>query len=392
MICLAVRLSFTRTDIMAFITASFYFFYFSIVAVYVIFMPKVLNTVGYSPSEIGILFAAAPLVRFAIPFFFLKYFSFTPKVFNGALFLSFFASGFFHLCLQDFWSLLFTNIALGIGMSLVIPYVESVALSYMPKESYGKIRLFGSVGFILVSLVLVKFLNSPINAIFFLNASTFFTLVFGLLISQYEKKNIKAHTDEGKSFDLLAHWPLWLSLFLMQVGFGGFYNFFTIYASSYPIGLESLDISAMDMTIYLWSFGVICEVFMLYFQAPLLQNSLLRVLQFSVGITVLRWLILAAFPQNLWLLFFSQSIHAFSFALYHSASIMYLHSLYSNKKLSQQFLAGIAYGLGGFLGALGAGFIYEVSAQGLFLVAAFITFLSFMFLWLETRRTRLSLK
>ncbi len=377
---------------MAFITASFYFFYFSIVAVYVIFMPKVLNTVGYTPSEIGILFAAAPLVRFAIPFFFLKYFSFTPKVFNSALFLSFFASGFFHLYLQDFWSLLFTNIALGIGMSLVIPYVESVALSHMPKESYGKIRLFGSIGFILVSLVLVRFLSSPINAIFFLNASTFLTLVFGLLISQYEKKNIKEQSLDGKSFSLLAHWPLWLSLFLMQVGFGGFYNFFTIYASSYPIGILSLNITSMDMTIYLWSFGVICEVFMLYFQAPLLQNNLLRVLQFSVGITVVRWLILAAFPQNLWLLFLSQSIHAFSFALYHSASIMYLHSLYSNKKLSQQFLAGIAYGLGGFLGAIGAGFIYEVSTQGLYLVAAFITLLSFLFLWLETRRTNLSLK
>jgi len=372
---------------MAFITASFYFFYFSIVAVYVIFMPKVLDMVGYTPSEIGILFAAAPLVRFAIPFLFLKYFTFTPKIFNCALFLTLVASGLFHLFLEDFWLLMFTNIALGIGMSLVIPYVESVALSYMPKESYGKIRLFGSIGFILVSLVLVKFLSSPTNAIIFLNASAFFTLVFGLLISRYERKNIKENKPEGKAFSLLSHWPLWFSLFLMQVGFGGFYNFFTIYASSYPIGLDTYNISSMDMTIYLWSFGVICEVFMLYFQAPLLQNNLLRVLQFSVAITVLRWLILASFPENIWLLFFSQSIHAFSFALYHSAAIMYLHKLYSNKKLSQQFFAGIAYGLGGFIGAMGAGFIYEVSTQGLYLVAAIVTLASFTFLWIENRRS-----
>lgn len=350
-------------------------------------MPKVLNMVGYSPSEIGILFAAAPLVRFAIPFLFLKYFSFTPKVFNTALALTFLSSGLFHLFLQDFWLLMMTNIALGVGMSLVIPYVESVALSYMPKESYGKIRLFGSIGFILVSLVLVKFLSSPTNAILFLNISAFLTLIFGLLISQYEKKNTLEKSTEGKSFSILEHWPLWISLFLMQVGFGGFYNFFTIYASSYPIGLEVYNISSMDMTIYLWSFGVICEVFMLYFQAPLLQNNLLRVLQFSVGVTILRWLILALFPENLYFLFFSQSIHAFSFALYHSAAIMYLHSLYSNKKLSQQFFAGIAYGLGGFLGALGAGFIYEISPQGLYLSTAFITFISLSFLWLENRRT-----
>ena len=377
---------------MAFITASFYFFYFSIVAVYVIFMPKVLDIVGYTPSEIGILFAAAPLVRFAIPFLFLKYFDFTPKVFNSALILTLVASGFFHLFIENFWLLMLTNIALGVGMSLVIPYVESVALSYMPKESYGKIRLFGSIGFILVSLVLVKFLSSSTNAILFLNASAFLTLVFGLLISQYERRNTKKDEAEGKPFSILVHWPLWLSLFLMQVGFGGFYNFFTIYASSYPIGLDSYNISSMDMTIYLWSFGVICEVFMLYFQAPLLQNKLLRVLQFSVSITILRWLILASFPENIWLLFFSQSIHAFSFALYHSAAIMYLHSLYSNKKLSQQFFAGVAYGLGGFIGAMGSGFIYEISPQGLYFVTAGITLTSLIFLILEDKKAELALK
>jgi len=373
---------------MSFIIGSFYFFYFSIVAVYIIFMPKVLQMVGYSPSDIGILFAASPLVRFLIPFLFLKYITLTPRVFNSALVLTFCASLLIYPFLESFWPLLFTNILLGIGMSLTLPYVESFALSYMPKEKYGKIRLFGSIGFILVSLVLVNYLSSPYNAIVFLNISTLLTVIFGVFVLKHEGKHIPPAPEEGKAFNLLEHWPLWLSLFLMQVGFGGFYNFFTIYASSYSIGVEALNISAMDMTIYLWSFGVICEVFMLYFQAPLLKNNLLKVLQFSIAITALRWLILAFFPDNLLLLFVSQSIHAFSFALYHSAAIMYLHALYSNKKLSQQFFAGIAYGLGGFLGAFGAGFIYEISPRGLYLFAAFITLSSFLFLWVEERRSK----
>jgi len=371
---------------MPFIIGSFYFFYFSIVAVYIIFMPKVLQTVGYSPSEIGILFAASPLVRFLIPFLFLKYIKLSQKIFNIALVFTFSASLLFYPFLEFFWPLLFTNIMLGIGMSLSLPYVESIALSHMPKEKYGKVRLFGSIGFILVSLVLVNYLSTPYNAIIFLNISTFLTLTFGFFLLKYEGRYISPLAEEGKAFSLLEHWPLWLSLFLMQVGFGGFYNFFTIYASSHEIGIASLNISAMDMTIYLWSFGVICEVFMLYFQAPLLKNNLLKVLQFSIAITVVRWLILALFADNLILLFISQSIHAFSFALYHSAAIMYLHSLYSDKKLSQQFFAGIAYGLGGFLGAFGSGFIYEVSEKGLYFTAAGITFLSFSFLWLESRR------
>lgn len=375
---------------MAFIIGSFYFFYFSIVAIYVIFMPKVLQLVGYSPWEIGIIFAAAPLVRFLMPFLFLKYISLDAKVFNAALILSFLSSLMFYPFISSFWPLLFTNILLGIGMSLVIPYVESVALSHMPKESYGKVRLFGSIGFILVSLILVNYLSSYTNAIVFLNISTFLTLIFGLLTARHEARQILTPGSKGKAFNLVGHWPLWLSFFLMQVGFGAFYNFFTIYTSSYPIGIERFNISVMDMTIYLWSFGVICEVFMLYFQAPLLKHNLLKLLQFTVAVTVIRWLILALFPENLLLLFISQSIHAFSFALYHSSAIMYLHSLYADKKLSQQFFAGIAYGMGGFIGAAGSGFIYEISPQGLYLVAAMITLLSFTFLWMEYKRSLLA--
>ncbi|MGB9802115.1 MAG: MFS transporter, partial [Arcobacter sp.] len=45
--------------------SAFYFFYFAAVAVYVIFMPKVLHDIGYTPSQIGVIFALAPLMRFA---------------------------------------------------------------------------------------------------------------------------------------------------------------------------------------------------------------------------------------------------------------------------------------------------------------------------------------
>jgi PPP family 3-phenylpropionic acid transporter len=66
---------------------------------------------------------------------------------------------------------------------------------------------------------------------------------------------------------------------------------------------------------------------------------------------------------------------------------MYLHSLYKDKNLSQQFFAGIAYGLGGFVGASGSGYIYEFSPQGLYYVTAFITSISFIFLWIESKKT-----
>ena len=48
----------------------------------------------------------------------------------------------------------------------------------------------------------------------------------------------------------------------------------------------------------------------------------------------------------------------FSFTFYHSSVIIYLYTLYENKKLAQQFMYGVAYGFGGFIGALIAGAVY----------------------------------
>ncbi|MEA3373281.1 MAG: MFS transporter [Campylobacterota bacterium] len=355
---------------LAFLIAAFYFFYFAIIAVYVIFMPKVLDMVGYLPSEIGIIFAAAPLVRFVVPFAFIKGLQLNRTIFNAALAVMSLSALAFFPALHSFWGLLVANIFLGIGLSLILPYIEVIALAEIGKERYGKIRLFGSVGFIAVALVLVKFLSSPEVAIGYLAATTILTALFGYSIARHEIRLAQpAPLEGGRELKLLAHWPLWLGLGLMQVSFGPFYNFFTIYETDHGVSL--------DMTIYLWSFGVVVEIFMLYFQGPLLRRNLLGILQFTTAATALRWLLVWLFPDNLTILFFSQGIHALSFALFHSAAISYLFSLYTEQKLAQQFFFGISYGLGGFAGAVSAGYIYEWWPQQLFLSAALIAIAAF---------------
>jgi PPP family 3-phenylpropionic acid transporter len=134
------------------------------------------------------------------------------------------------------------------------------------------------------------------------------------------------------------------------------------------------------MTSYLWAFGVVCEIIMLYFQAPLLKNNLITVIKISVFLTIIRWLLLFLYPNSLTITFISQSIHALSFGLYHSAVIMYLYTLYSNKKLAQQFMFGFAYGLGGFVGAIVSGFVY---GDYLFLYSSLIALLAFGSLYIK---------
>jgi PPP family 3-phenylpropionic acid transporter len=348
--------------------SAFYFFYFAAVGVYIMFLPKVLHDVGYSTSQIGVIFAIAPLMRFITPFLFLKHISLSNSIFIYSLSLSVLCSLLFYLTIDNFYLFLLNNVVLGMTLSLTLPFVETLALDTIGKTRYGKSRLYGSIGFMLVALLLGNYLTQSTIALHYYLGSTLLTTLFAtLLILSYAKgENKKSDScSGGGDFSLLKHWSFWVSLFLMQVSFGAFYNFFTIYETEHGISLE--------VTSYLWAFGVVCEIIMLYFQAPLIKNNLLIIIKFSIFITSFRWLLLYLFPENLTVAFISQSIHAFSFGLYHSAVIIYLYQIYTNKKLAQQFMFGVAYGLGGFVGAILAGWFY---GEHLFLFSAAVALIS----------------
>jgi len=352
---------------------SFYFFYFGIVGIYVIFFPKVLLMLHYTSSEIGLLLAASPLVRFLIPFAFTKGFQLNIMRFQFALLLMILSASSLYYTIDSFYPLLVSNIGLGIGMSLVLPYIEVIALNIIKKEHYGKIRLFGSIGFILVALVLVKYLSSAYVAINYLVGFVVVTSIFALGITHKEKHTKKEQLSNA-SISLTKDWKLWLSLILMQVSFGAFYNFFTIYETQKGITL--------DTTIHLWVFGVVVEIVMLYFQTKLLKYDLVMLLQVTIFATIIRWLLLFFAPTNLALLYFSQSLHALSFALFYSVAISYLHQRYENKVLAQQFFSGLTFGLGGLVGAVSFGYIYEYNKDTIFLVASLIALGSLLFITL----------
>jgi PPP family 3-phenylpropionic acid transporter len=337
-------------------------------------MPKVLLELDYTPMQVGIIYAAAPFMRFLLPFVFRHYVTLTPKVYRFSLLFTFVGTLIFLQTVHDFYLYLFANLLFGAAMGISLPYVETIALAQLSKKNYGKVRLWGSLGFMGIALWLGEVLSSPHEALYYLSATAFLTLLFGTILTRYDTIS---HTSaqEDASFSLSKYWAFWVSIFLMQVGFGGFYNFFTIYETAHGVSLST--------TSWMWSFGVFCEIFMLYFQGPLLQRNLLNILQFATLVTAFRWLILYLYPESVTITFATQSLHAISFALYHTAAITYVFSLYTQKKLAQQFFLGIAFGLGGSVGAVLSGQVY---GEYLFLIESLITFSAFLVLILHQRR------
>jgi len=346
--------------------SAFYFFYFAAVGVYVIFLPKILLDIGYTPAQIGVVLALAPLMRFVTPFLFLKQINLNQTVFKLTLVFSILNTLLFYFTIDNFYAFMINNAFLGVCLSIILPYMEVIAIKELGNR-YGKSRLFGSIGFMIISLVVAKVLTSTNIVLHFYLGTILFTSVVAYSLLKYDVCEHEDVVEDDKKFSLIKYWPFWLSLFLMQVSFGGFYNFFTIYETAHGISLE--------VTSYLWAFGVICEIIMFYYQAPVLKFNLLTIIKVSIILTIIRWFLLYLFPDSLLISYFTQSIHAFSFGLYHSAVILYLYTLYTNKKLAQQFMLGFAYGLGGFVGAFTSGWFY---GEYLFLYSSFIALLAYL--------------
>jgi len=357
--------------------ALFYLFYFALVGIYIIFMPKVLVDLGYGSTEVGIIYAVAPFMRFLLPFLFKYLIELNHRVYLLSLIFTFVSSILFLGTVENIYLYIIANLLFGASMGISLPFVETIALQQISKKEYGRIRLWGSVGFILIALWLGKILSSPYETLYYLMGTAFMILIVGYFALQFDTHHTQSKQESDSSFSLRRYWAFWISIFLMQLAFGGFYNFFTIYQVEHGISLE--------MVSWMWTFGVICEIFMLYFQGSLLDKNLLTILKISIFITAFRWLTLYLYPDNIILTFASQSLHAISFALYHTALISYVFSIYSQKRLAQQFLLGIGFGLGGSIGALLSGWIY---GEYLFLIESFITIGAFIMLVIHTHHLK----
>lgn len=349
-----------------FLISSFYFFYFSAVGVYVIYLPQILANVGYSTVKIGIVFSIAPLIRFVMPFFFLKHFKLDTFVFKLALVLLLVSIPLLYMTLENFYLFSLSILLYGATSSIILPYMDTYSLGALKKEVYGKARLYGSIGFILVALLLAKYMDDNYVGLHFIAITILFCVISAYYITK-DSNFAKKDSANIEKFSFFSQLPLWISILLMQLSFGAFYGFFTIYEKEAGLSFETIS--------YLWTFGVVCEIILFYYQVKFLKYSLLTLMKFSIFITALRWLMLYYFSDSVIMLYVSQSFHAFSFALYHTVTLSYLYEIYHDKNLSSQFYYGIGFGLGGFVGALLAGFFY---GEYLFLFSAIVALLSYL--------------
>jgi MFS transporter, PPP family, 3-phenylpropionic acid transporter len=354
------------------LTSLFYFFYFWATGVFIIFVPKTLANIGYTPAQIGILLSIMPLIRFAMPFLFSLGLRFTKKTFLYSLAFSTVSFLAFVFTFHSFWLIFINTVLYGIFISVTLPYIDTAALSVIPKERYGLVRLFGSIGFMIAGLILGEAALSNTLVFWHYFVSVALMSVCGALLvfdKAYKEEQEDNQTQSSELKIYLNDIPFWVAMILVQLSFGAFYGFFTIFESSHGMSMQNIT--------YLWSVGVLAEIIMFAFQGRLLKNIRpLFIIKLSILTLIARWLLLHFFAGNFLAAFIAQTTHAISFALFTTAAFLFIYSRYEDKKKAQMYFYGFSYGLGGFFGGIISGALYGANIflySAIFAVAALIS-------------------
>jgi PPP family 3-phenylpropionic acid transporter len=153
--------------------------------------------------------------------------------------------------------------------------------------------------------------------------------------------------------------------FLLQVSFGAYYNFFTIYLAGY--GHDASTIGA------LWATGVVAEIAVFIASPWLLARFRLSTLLIVALVgTAVRWTLLAALPESVPVLVMAQSLHLAGFGLFHLVAVLLLPRLLpaGQGTRAQALNSSLGWGAGGIAGSLLSGWIWDAVGPRTAYVAA----------------------
>ena len=364
--------------------AGVYFFYFAYLGAFAPYFSLYLNSLGIAAAGIGTIMALPQLVRIVAPHLWgwladhgghrLRVARICTAI-GTATFCGLFAA-------QGFEALFAVVLLMSFFLSAALPQVELTTLSHLAGRSaeYGRIRVWGSIGFIAAVLIVGYVLDVLlITVLLWIMLAILVGVVVLLMLVPEAPQDAQAHAHTP-----IAHVmrepqviALIVACALMAVAHGPYYTFYSIHLVGYGYTKGAVG--------WLWSLGVICEIAIFFWMAHLFRAYTLRqVLIASFALAAIRFAVIASCADNLALLLFAQTLHAASCGSFHAAALGYVHRFFRgrNQARGQAIYTSLTFGLGGTLGGLYAGYTWEhFGAVITFAGAALCAFAGMLILW-----------
>jgi PPP family 3-phenylpropionic acid transporter len=364
--------------------AGFYFFYYAFVGLFAPYWSLYLKSIHFDAIEIATLMSIQPVMRMVAPSIWGWFADHSGKrhqvvqiaaSLSAACYLGVFAT-------TSFSGMFLVLVSMSFFWSASMPLVEATTLSYLGKHSarYGRIRSWGSVGFI-VAVVGLGYAFDYIAIAWLLWAGLICELGILIFARQIPPTEVLAHHTDHQPVRQIVLQPkviaLFSACFLMSVAHGPYYTFYSIYLVEHGYAKSSVG--------GLWALGVICEIGV-FFLMPWLVNrfGFTRILLASFGAAVVRFMLIGWGVDFLSLLLIAQVLHAATFGAYHAASMGLVHEFFRGRHQSkgQALFGSFTYGAGGMLGGLASGPIWQhYGASVLYTCSALAGLLGLLLIW-----------
>lgn len=367
-----------------------YFIYFGILGLYLPYFNLYCYHLGFSGAQIGTLSGVRSATLVLFPFVWGALADRYQRRKSIYLFCNMAALAAWcgYLATTAFVPMLVIAVVYGIFFAPLISFLEAYAMDLLGKDkkAYGRVRVWGSVSFILVVTLmgrLIEHFGIGMIVPLILAGAVLQTAAGGLLPPAAAMP--PPTTDKALARMPWSRTVVFLVCgFLMLASHGTYYGFFSIH-------LEDMGLPATTIGIA-WAVAVLAEILVMINSKRLFAlASLETVLRASFAIAALRWLILALSPHPAVILG-SQVLHAFSYGTFHMASILYMDRLTPGpaKTLGQAANNAVTYGLGLMVGFMANGALFDgLGTRWLFGASAVLALCGgALFDWHQRRRRR----
>ena len=340
--------------------------YFGFIGLFSPYAPLWYQSLGYSTFAIGVLTSLQSATRLFAPYAWGWWADHSGRrepllrvAIGGAVFASL---GFFFF--RDYVWIAAVCVALMLCTAGVVPISEAVLAHHVSSGGqvdigrYGRVRLWGSVGFVAVATASGFVLErAGVERFPLLCTGVLASLLFAAF--RLPPSSEPAHAEpvvKGALAVLREPVVAWFftGTFLTVLAHTSLYAFYSLYLASLGYGQGAIGL--------LWAVGVAVEVAWFAFQGRWVNRLPVHGwLALAAAVSALRFAAIAAFAGHAAVLIVAQLLHAITFAAQHSACIAVISRHFPGRLRSrgQALYTVLGYGASGVLGGVAGGALSE---------------------------------
>jgi PPP family 3-phenylpropionic acid transporter len=364
--------------------SAWYFFYFAFIGAFAPYFTLYLQSLGQSAFAIGVLMSLMQVMRLVAPNLWgwlADRFGHKVAIVRLSALLSLAGFATFFVA-RDFAGLFLGMALMAFFWSAALPLVEALTLAQLAgrPERYGRIRLWGSVGFIAAVMGAGALLDATGLPALLWICMALLGGILGIALLLGESPAAAPAASQaplGRELRRPEVVAFLAACFFMSAAHGPFYFFYSIHLVDAGYGKTLVG--------GLWSLGVVAEIFVFIYMARLLRSFSLRgILLVSFALAVVRFLLIGWAVDSLALLLAAQLMHGATFGAFHAGSVAALNRWFAPQHQArvQAIYGSISFGAGGMLGGLVAGRAWESwGAELTFTLGAAFAAVGLVLLW-----------